>query len=257
MRKLYIYCGAILCLIAACLVFFSVQPKFFPLEEETVERTGQDDNLFDDGQHVSKPESEPESESESEKILKKLTAAIKRNKDVYAWIHIPNTVVDYPVIQSPTNDSYYLRRDINGNYLVAGMIMTEHSYNTITFDDPVTVIYGHNMQSGAMFGSLQDCYSSDGGLEKYKTIEIYLPDKKLEYEVFATTPYDNRHILYNYDFKNPRIFSSFFKSVASARYFNSNVNREEKPSCGDKVIILSTCLNGDRTKRYLVMAKLK
>lgn len=251
MRKLYIYCGAVLCMIAACLVFFSVQPKFFPLEEAPVVRANPSDNLFSNTHHVIKPA------SDSDEIYKKLAEAIKKNKDVYAWIRIPNTVVDYPVIQSPTSDSYYLRRDINGNYLVAGMIMTEHSYNSITFDDPVTVIYGHNMLSGSMFGSLQDCYSAEGGLEKYKTIEIYLPDKKLEYEVFAATPYDNRHILYNYDFNNPRVFSSFFKNVASARYFNSNINREAKPSCDDKVLILSTCLKGDRTRRYLVMAKLK
>lgn len=247
MRKLYIYNGVILCLIALCLVFFSVQPMLFPQEQ----------SLSDKSSGTSSVLKENNTKPVSYYCPEKLSEARKKNPDVYAWICIPNTKVDYPVLQSPTNDSYYLRRDINGEYLLAGSIMSEHTYNKTDFTDPVTVIYGHSMQSGEMFGSLQPNYSSEKGLEDYKIIEIYLPDKKLEYEVFAAVPYDMRHILYNYDFTNPRIFSSFFKSIMSIRSFNANIKQEEKPKYGDKVLILSTCLKGDRTKRYLVMAKLK
>lgn len=185
-----------------------------------------------------------------------LSDAIAVNPDVYAWITIPGTNIDYPVVQSPVNDSYYLRRDINGNYLLSGMIMTEHRYNTTTFEDPVTVIYGHCMDSGAMFGKMQSYYCSENGLEEYRTIQIDLPDKELVYEVFAAVPFDNRHILYNYDFHERRIYSTFFRSIMSIRSFNAFVNREERPVFGDKVLILSTCLMGDSTKRFLVMAKL-
>ena len=262
MRKLYIYCGVILLLIAVCLTFFTVQPVLFPLDSLPAESPHLTEADWDKPPDTIAPIEEPENTEEPEEPIpydcpEKLTNAREQNPDVYAWINIPGTNIDYPVVQSPTNDSYYLRRDINGQYLSAGSIMSEHSYNGTDFNDPVTIIYGHCMKSGAMFGNMQVYYSSENGLEDYKTIEIYLPDKKLEYEVFAAVPYDMRHILYNYDFTNSRIFSSFFKSIVSIRSFNANIKAEEKPRYGDKVLILSTCLKGDSTKRYLVMAKLK
>lgn len=262
MRKLYAYCGVMLCLIAICLVFLVIQPKFFPIDESPP-----DSGLLTQADPEKHPDTlapieEPEDTTKAEEPIpyncpEKLTKAIEQNSDVYAWINIPGTNIDYPIVQSPANDSYYLRRDINKQYLSAGSIMTEHSYNGTDFTDPVTVIYGHCMKSGVMFGKMQSYYSSENGLDNYKAIEIYLPDQKLEYEVFAAVPYDMRHILYNYDFTNPRIFSSFFKSIVSIRSFNAFIKLDEKPKNGDKVLILSTCLKGDSTKRFLVMAKLK
>ncbi len=258
MKKLYIYCGAMLLLIAACLVFLAVQPRLFPLESSQSSDDGYiSEAIPDEPTDTLAPINEPEESEVPYDCPEKLTEARNNNEDVYAWLSIPGTNIDYPVLQSPDNDSYYLRRDESGNYLTAGSIMSEHTYNGTDFEDPVTILYGHCMKSGAMFGKLQTYYSSENGLETYKTIEIYLPDKKLQYEVFAAVPYDMRHILYNYDFTNSRIFSSFFKSIVSIRSFGSNVNADEKPKSGDKVLILSTCLKGDSTKRYLVMAKLK
>ena len=79
----------------------------------------------------------------------------ERNPDVYAWIEYPGTNVDYPIVQREDDDAYYLRRDIDGREAVAGSLYTEHTYNSKTFDDPVTVIYGHNMANRSMFGSGQ------------------------------------------------------------------------------------------------------
>ena len=79
----------------------------------------------------------------------------ERNPDIYAWIEYPGTNVDYPIVQSAKDDAYYLRRDIDGKEAVAGSLYTEHTYNSKTFDDPVTVIYGHNMANRTMFGGLQ------------------------------------------------------------------------------------------------------
>jgi len=258
LKKLYIYCGVMLLLIAACLVFLAFRPRLFPLEASQPS----DDYQATPDEPPDTPAPINESEEHEEKDIpyncpEKLTEARNKNGDVYAWISIPGTNIDYPVLQSPTNDSYYLRRDENGNYLNSGSIMSEHTYNGTDFEDSVTILYGHCMKSGAMFGNLQAYYSSENGLDSYNIIEIYLPDRKLEYEVFAAVPYDKRHILYNYDFTNSRIFSSFFKSILSIRSFGANVNADEKPTSGDNVLILSTCLKGDITKRYLVMAKLK
>ena len=238
LRKLYIYCSIMLGLIVTCAAFLLLQPKLLPLADAPPNR-GHPNEIAAD----------------SDDCPEKLSEAIQKNSDVYAWLHIPGTNVDYPIVQHPTNDAFYLKRNVNGDYAAAGSIMTEHSYNSTTFEDPVTVVYGQCMKSGAMFGNLQSCYASADGLECFKKIEVYLSDRKLEYEVFAAVPYDNRHILYSYDFNNPRVFRAFFQSIEAIRSLNANA-RGAMPDPDDKVLILSTRLHGDGKQRFLVMAKL-
>ena len=68
------------------------------------------------------------------------------NKDVYAWIRIPGTNIDYPILQNADEaDDYYLNRTMDGQTGLPGSIYTE-KYNTTGFTDPVTVIYGHTLQ---------------------------------------------------------------------------------------------------------------
>lgn len=179
----------------------------------------------------------------------------KINPDIYAWINIPGTVVDYPVLQHQSDDTYYLDHNIYGRKATGGALFTERAYNTADFSDPVTIIYGHKLQSGAMFGSLQGLYSDPTGFEENKTIYVWMPDKQLEFRVFAALPYDNRHILYNYDFTNTRLFQRYFESVFATRALSANFDPECALIPEDHVLILSTCLRGDNTKRYLVMAK--
>ena len=82
------------------------------------------------------------------------------NTDVYAWLDIPGTEISYPILQSDEDDDYYLQHNLKQESDSNGVIYTEGSYNGKDFDDPVTVIYGHNMSSGAMCGTLQSIYSS-------------------------------------------------------------------------------------------------
>ena len=78
----------------------------------------------------------------------------KINPDVYAWIQIPGTNINYPILQSVTEaDDYYLNTTIDGKTGYPGSIYTE-KYNSTSFTDPVTVIYGHNMKEGTMFADL-------------------------------------------------------------------------------------------------------
>ena len=184
-----------------------------------------------------------------------LEAYKKQNEDVYSWLEIPGSGISFPVFQHPTENEYYLRRDINGNYSVGGVLFTEVGYNSKDYNDPVTIIYGHDMQNETMFGPLQEMYSSDEGLAKYQTVKVYLPDKELTYQVFACVPYDNRHILYNYDFNDPEIFGRFFTEISQIRAMQA-VFGEVSLKTTDKVLILSTCLSGSSDSRFLVCAKL-
>lgn len=77
----------------------------------------------------------------------------KVNPDIYAWIYIPGTKVDYPVLQHPTDNTYYLNYNMNGTRGYPGCIYTEKENNK-DFSDFNTIMYGHNMRNETMFETL-------------------------------------------------------------------------------------------------------
>jgi len=176
------------------------------------------------------------------------------NPDICAWIEIEGTKVDYPVLQNPDDDDMYLSTAVDGQYYIGGSLFTQATYNNKDFNDPVTIIYGHTMRSGTLFGQLQPIYSSSKGFSEHSEIKLYLPDEIREYTVFAAVPYSKIHILDAYDFKNDYWYENFFDGVMDIREFGAQFNKEIVPEPGDHVIILSTCLNEDSTRRFLVMA---
>ena len=199
------------------------------------------------------PESEPQPVVMPERY-KQLRADYP---DIYALLEMEATAIDYPVLQRAGADDYYLRKDLDGNYAVAGSLFTEGSYNTTDFSDPVTIIYGHDMADGSMFGSLQP-YCETMALDEDALFYIYQPDRRLTYQIFAAVPYDNSHILYYNDFSNEQVFENFFADIFATRSFHANLAPELGPEPGDRVVILSTCLRGDPTytERFLVMGVL-
>ena len=121
------------------------------------------DQIREEAAREPEPEEEKEPEPETTETPAKEPVEIPidfpslqaQNPDVYAWIQVPGTEVDYPILQSPDDNGYYLDHDINKSEAAAGAIFTEN-YNTKTFEDPNTVIYGHDMKNGSMFGTLRE-----------------------------------------------------------------------------------------------------
>ena len=179
----------------------------------------------------------------------------KENPDVCGWLEIPGTDITYPVLQNAEDDTLYLYHNIDKVYDVNGSLFTEHEYNSSDFSDPVTIIYGHHMKSGAMFGNLQRLYTDQ--FDELREIVMYLPEEELHYQVFAAVPYSNQHILYHYDgFQMVGDLESFAKSVFSVRAIGATVDDTVSVKEGDRLLILSTCLQGDNTCRFLVIGKL-
>lgn len=179
------------------------------------------------------------------------------NPDVYAWITVPGTNVNYPIVQSPDNDSFYLDHDSDKNYDRAGAIFTEHVYNDTDFRDKVTVLYGHDMANGSMFGELQSLYWDREFLLENDEIIIYLPDRELHFEIFAALPYSRMHLLYYYHTEKEKAFDQLIDDVYSTRKLSAVLIEERRPEFGDQVVVLSTCLSGDNRYRYLVMGVCK
>lgn len=175
------------------------------------------------------------------------------SSDIFAWINIENTDIDYPVLFHEGDNSYYLRRNIYGEYDRNGSLFIE-DYNKTDFNDPVTIIYGHHMSSGAMFGKLQQIYTNPETFRTHNKIKIYTPEKEVIYRIFCAVPLDNSHILHYNNFNNSIEFEQFFENVYSTRSFLSVYDETVKITPEDKVLMLSTCFETDYSRRYVVMA---
>ncbi len=177
-------------------------------------------------------------------------ALAEENMDIYAWIYIPGTQVDYPIVQHGTDDSYYLGHNLDGSSGYPGCIYSER-VSSKDFMDTVTVLYGHNMKDGSMFGSLHE-YEDNGFFDENPYIYIYTPYGILAYEIFSACPYGSSHIMYTYDFTAAEGVQQYIDSLLGAREMNSHVRQGVEVPAGSRVLTLSTCVGGNDGKRWLV-----
>ena len=163
------------------------------------------------------------------------------NPDIYAWITIPGTNVDYAILQSTIDDNYYLRRDENGNDAEYGALFTQ-SLNSLDFSDPVTVVYGHCAADDAYFATLH-YFENEEFFDSYQTMYVYTPTHCYTYQVIAAYQYDDRHILNSYDFSLESVRLSYFESVLNPDSVLSNVREGVELNAESKLLQLSTCMS--------------
>lgn len=176
------------------------------------------------------------------------------NTDIYAWIRIEDTNIDYPIAQRAGDDSYYLKHDMYQQPRFAGCIYTEEA-NSRDFTDPNTVIYGHNMKNGSMFQNLHRFADSEF-FEEHPYIYIYTPEHVLAYKVFAAYSYDDRHILNSFDFTDREVYAEYLTDILEVRAMDKNIREDVQVTPDDRIITLTTCIGGQTQSRYLVQAVL-
>jgi len=227
--------------------------------------TSKVDSAAEDNSESKPPKAAPEQDTDSEKKSKEpkkdvingdvnFTELWKINKDIYAWIKIPNTAVDYPVLQSSGDDAFYLEHNIYGQYAFAGCIYSE-KINSKDFSDPNTILYGHNLLNGTMFASLHN-FRDPNFFANNEYIYIYLPDRTLVYRIFSAYEYDDRHIMYSFNFDDKEEFAEYLeyaKNPTSSMTYNI---RETEVTTDDTILTLSTCMDNIATSRYLVQGVL-
>ena len=121
------------------------------------------------------------------------------NPELYAWIRIPDTHIDYPIAQHEGEDqAYYLHHDLYGDPQFAGCIYSEEP-NAKDFTDPVTVLFGHNMRNGSMFQNLYRYLDEEIFRKEDNYIYVYTPDGALVYKVYSAYYGDDFSILDHYD----------------------------------------------------------
>jgi sortase B len=173
------------------------------------------------------------------------------NDEIYAWIYIPGTEVDYPVLQSQKNgEDYYLDHNLDGSTGYPGCIYTQ-ALNSMDFTDFVTVLYGHNMKDGTMFKSLHN-YMDEEFFGTNRYIYIYTTETTFVYEIFAAVKFDDRNILMNYDMSNVADRTNFINDLYDNRDMSDVIDRNVSVTADSKIITLSTCLDDSSDSRWLV-----
>ena len=177
----------------------------------------------------------------------------KTNDEIYAWLKVDGTKVDYPVVQSATDDEFYLKHSaVDKSWIASGAIYTE-SCNNKDFKDPITLVYGHNGYSDIMFTTLHNFEDKDF-FDSQEYFYVYLPDRKLTYQVVSAFKYDDRHIMNTFNFADEEDLAEFQATVQNPNSGLKQVRTDldvtiDKDS---KIIVLSTCITGQKSNRYLV-----
>lgn len=172
------------------------------------------------------------------------------NPDAYSWIDIPGAGISTAVLQSPADDAYYLTHLIDGTRSYPGSAFTEMA-NAKDYSDPVTVIYAHDDDS--LFKFLHD-YEDAGFFEANPYFYIYLPGRRLTYEVASAYKADDRHILNTHDFSSVEERESYFASVLDPASSLRNVRQGVTLDADSRIVQLSTCMLDEvhGSSRYLV-----
>ena len=180
-------------------------------------------------------------------------ALMQTNGDIYAWIEINDTNVNYPIVQSQTDDEFYLKHSaVDKSWIASGAIYTERC-NSMAFDDPITLIYGHNGYGDIMFTTLH-YFESQKFFDSHEYFYIYLPGKKLTYQVVSAFKYDDRHIMNTFNFALDEDLAEFQATVMNPNSSVKNVRTdlETQINKDSKIVVLSTCITGQKSNRYLV-----
>ena len=135
------------------------------------------------------------------------------NYDICGWINVPNTQIDYPILRSSDDPSYYLDHDYTGESSGPGSIYME-PVNDPAFTDPNTVLYGHDGYGDTMFTTLHD-FEDETFFEDNPRFTICIPQHVLTYEVVSAFMYDSRHILNSFNFNDVSTRLQYFSMVSN------------------------------------------
>ena len=195
------------------------------------------------------------SDSESVTVTDKLAVDFRKlqqkNPDAYAWLRIGGTRVDGPIMQNAENTDYYLNHTFEGGKGLPGAIYTRNN-TPKDFSAPCSVLYGHNMKNGMMFGTLKKFRDEEFFKDtKHRNLQILTEEALREYTIFAAVEYTDAEITDEYDFSSEDGMQAFLQALQKGR---GHYDSEVKVDKDSNIVVLSTCVGGGRnTVRYLVV----
>ena len=179
-----------------------------------------------------------------------------QNSDFIGWLRVYDMRIDYPVMQTPEEQDYYLHRGFDKKYSSFGCVFASAQCDVDKPSDVIT-LYGHKMKNGSMFGTLSDLEKKDF-YDKHKYIQFDTLKERSSYLIVCVfksavdTGGPNEFKYYNYiDFANQAAFDDFMSQAKERQVFETG----EKVQFGDKLIMLSTCEYSTRNGRLIVIGK--
>ena len=190
----------------------------------------------------------------------------QQNPEIVAWIKLPNTKINYPVMQSSSEhpEDYYLYRNESGEKSRYGSIYIQ-KYNHADFSDPNTILYGHNMANGSMFAAVHK-FKKSSFFEENQYLYVYVPGHELVYRIYSIFSYEERnpstggvkHLLWAYDFDTEDGKQAFIDKTLDPKAPIQQVRDGVFPTPSDRLITLSTCVNNNEGDgRLLLVAVLE
>lgn len=176
----------------------------------------------------------------------------KSNGDIVAWLYLPDTSLGYPVVAAneERDEGYYLTHSYQGRSSSAGTLFIEAGANR-NFTDANTLIHGHRMNSGAMFGNLYQ-YARQSYYEKHPTMELYTPEGNWRIRIFASFEAELGDFYAQTEFDSDADFLAYIEKCREV----SDIETAITPQKGDRIVTLVTCVLGDDTARRVVQGVL-
>lgn len=169
----------------------------------------------------------------------------KTNKDVVGWIKM-DSGADYPILHGDSNEEY-LHTDLYGDYNINGSIFV-NADNSRDWSDPNTIIYGHRMNNGSMFGSNKK-YMEKDYLKKHPDFSIYRPDGCYVYKIFNVMVVEDGTYPYTYQFPDKKSYIEYLSKVKQYSYYDSGITVPD----ARQIVTLSTCTYINHVKKRLVI----
>ncbi len=176
-------------------------------------------------------------------------AALKaRNGDYVGWLQVDGTDISYPIVQSK-EELFYLRRDFNKNYSIAGTVFMDYR-NKKDFTDTNTMLYGHNMHDGSMFAQMKRFLEEDFFKEN-RDIKVITPEGEYRYEIFAVYEVKASDVPNTPGLLNAEETQGFLARIKKLARFS----RETAVSEQSNILTLATCGYNIKDARIVIHAK--
>lgn len=170
------------------------------------------------------------------------TDSTKINSDVVAWIMIPNTGINYPIVQT-TNNDFYLNHNLKKEKNRAGWIFADYRSNFNELGSN-TVLYGHNQFDSSMFGDIKKMYKSKDWFKETENNLIYLTTKENSYVFQVVSLYITEPTAYY--IKHNFIGNDFYNFIKNINQSNEKLDISSSLGLNDKILTLSTCSGKNR-----------
>lgn len=177
-----------------------------------------------------------------------LDALREVNSEIIGWIIVPGTEINYPLLQTGSNETY-LHTTWDGTWSSVGSIFMEKTCSADPEENYNTILYGHRMRDGSMFAGLKDYWNADFR-DAHPYVYLRTGDTVRRYEIFSAYQAKLNDVCYYLDYPTEAIRAKLPSYGVSRSYFDCGL----RPTTEDSYLTLSTCTGNGHSRRWVVLA---